>query len=191
MVAHRSGRDRHGSPPPFPKIVAAAPGANGRGVRRDGRANAPLMSLPAGFALGQSHIVARIGRGGMATVYRAHHAALDRDVAIKVLPDFFAEEESYRERFQQEARSVARLKHPNILNIFDYGQERGVTYLVLELVEGGTLADRLGRPIDLEDVIKVMRPIASALDYAHGEGVLHRDIKPSNILLHRDGTPGL
>jgi len=149
------------------------------------------VSLPEGFTLGPYWISGRIGRGGMATVYRAHHAALDRDVAIKVLPDFFAEEESYRERFQQEARSVARLKHPNILNIFDYGQERGVTYLVLELVEGGTLADRLGHPIDLEEVIKVMRPIASALDYAHGEGVLHRDIKPSNILLHRDGTPVL
>ena len=149
------------------------------------------MSLPEGFVLGPYWISGRIGRGGMATVYRAHHAALDRDVAIKVLPDFFAEEEAYRERFQQEARSVARLKHPNILNIFDFGQERGITYLVLELVEGGTLADRLGHPIDLEDVIKIMRPIASALDYAHSQGILHRDIKPSNILLHRDGTPVL
>ena len=149
------------------------------------------MSLPEGFTLGPYWISGRIGRGGMATVYRAHHAALDRDVAIKVLPDFFAEEEAYRERFQQEARSVARLKHPNILNVFDFGQEHGVTYLVLELVEGGTLADRLGHPIDLEDVIRIMRPIAGALDYAHSQGILHRDIKPSNILLHRDGTPVL
>jgi putative two-component system response regulator len=149
------------------------------------------MSLPEGFTLGPYQIVARIGRGGMATVYKAHHAALDRDVAIKVLPDFFAEDEAYRERFQQEARSVAHLKHPNILNVFDFGQERGITYLVLELVEGGTLADRLGRPVHLEDVIRIMRPIASALDHAHSQGVLHRDIKPSNILLHRDGTPVL
>jgi putative two-component system response regulator len=149
------------------------------------------MSLPEGYTLGSYQITNRIGRGGMATVYRAHHTALDRDVAIKVLPDFFAEEEAYRERFQQEARSVARLKHPNILNIFDFGQEHGVTYLVLELVEGGTLADRLGHPVDLEDVIRIMRPIASALDYAHNQGILHRDIKPSNILLHRDGTPVL
>ena len=149
------------------------------------------MSLSEGFQLGPYRIRDRIGRGGMATVYRAHHAALDRDVAIKVLPDFFAEDESYRERFQQEARSVARLKHPNILNVFDFGQEWGVTYLVLELVEGGTLAERLGRPIDLEDVIRFMRPIAGALDYAHSQGVLHRDIKPSNILVHRDGTPVL
>jgi cyclic di-GMP phosphodiesterase len=149
------------------------------------------VSLPDGFALGPYRIVTRIGRGGMATVYRAHHGALDRDVAIKVLPDFFAEDEGYRERFQQEARSVARLKHPNILNVFDFGQERGITYLVLELVEGGTLAERLGRPMDLEEVVRIMKPIASALDHAHAQGILHRDIKPSNILIHRDGTPVL
>jgi len=124
-------------------------------------------------------------------VYKAHHWALDRDVAIKVLPDFFAEDEGYRERFQQEARSVAKLKHPNILNVFDFGQETGITYLVLELVEGGTLAERLGRPMDLEDVVRILRPIASALDYAHSQGIVHRDIKPSNILIHRDGTPVL
>src|SRR5258708_12902108 len=99
----------------------------------------------------------------MATVYRAHHAALERDVAIKVLPDFFAEDEGYRERFQQEARSVARLKHPNILNVFDYGQENGITYLVLELVEGGTLSDPPGSPIDLHDSLRLFRPIANAL----------------------------
>jgi len=149
------------------------------------------VTLAGGFTLGQYRIVARIGRGGMATVYRAHHAALERDVAIKVLPDFFAEDEGYRERFQQEARSIARLKHPNILNVFDFGQERGITYLVLELVEGGTLAERLGRPMDLHEVIRIIRPIASALDHAHAQGVLHRDIKPSNILIHRDGTPVL
>jgi putative two-component system response regulator len=149
------------------------------------------MSLPAGFALGQYRIVAPIGRGGMATVYKAHHGALDRDVAIKVLPDFFAEDEGYRERFLLEARSVAKLNHPNILSVFDFGQERGITYLVLELVEGGTLQERLGRPMDLEDVVRILRPIASALDYAHAQGVVHRDIKPSNILMHRDGTPVL
>jgi putative two-component system response regulator len=149
------------------------------------------MRLVDGFALGQYRIVAPIGRGGMATVYRAHHGALDRDVAIKVLPDFFAEEESYRLRFQQEARSVARLKHSNILNVFDYGQEDGVTYLVLELVEGGTLGERLGSPMELEDVVRLLRPIANALDHAHSQNILHRDIKPSNILIQKDGTPVL
>ncbi len=149
------------------------------------------MTLADGFTLGQYRIVACIGRGGMATVYRARQASLDRDVAIKVLPDFFAEDEGYRERFQQEAKSIARLKHPNILNVFDFGQERGITYLVLELVEGGTLSERLGRPMDLQEAVRIIRPIASALDHAHAQGVLHRDIKPSNILIHRDGTPVL
>jgi len=125
----------------------------------------------------------------MATVYRAHHTGLDRQVAIKVLPEFFAEEDSYLQRFQQEARMVARLKHPNILGVFDFGQEQGITYLVLELVEGGTLEDQLGRPMDLEQVVRILRPVSSALDYAHARGVLHRDIKPSNILMQKDGTP--
>ena len=149
------------------------------------------MSLAPGTALGSYQIVEEIGRGGMATVYKAHHLGLDRFVAIKVLPDFFAEDEDYRDRFQQEARSIARLKHPNILSVFDFGQERGITYLVLELVSGGTLSDRLGGQMDLQEVVAFLRPLAGALDHAHSQGVLHRDIKPSNILLHRDGTPVL
>jgi len=149
------------------------------------------MKLQDGSSLGSYKIIGRIGRGGMATVYRAYHPALDRYVAIKALPDFFADDPLYRERFQQEARSVARLKHPNILEIYDFGYEDGLAYLVLELVEGGTLADRLGRPMDLRDAVAVLEQIAGALDYAHREGILHRDIKPSNILLHVDGTPVL
>ena len=149
------------------------------------------MSVAEGTFVGPYRIVDRIGRGGMATVYRAHHPALDRFVAIKVLPEFFAEDESYRERFQLEAQSVARLNHPNILSAFDFGQDRGVPYLVMELVEGGTLADRMGNPMELQQVVRLLRPIASALDYAHANGVLHRDIKPSNILIRPDGTPVL
>ncbi len=141
--------------------------------------------------LGSYKIIERIGRGGMASVYRAYHPALDRYVAIKALPDFFADDPLYRERFQQEARSVARLKHPNILEIYDFGYEDGLAYLVLELVEAGTLADRLGRPLELRDALGILDQLAGALDYAHREGILHRDIKPSNILLHRDGTPVL
>jgi len=149
------------------------------------------MSLGPGVPLGPYLIVERIGRGGMATVYKAYHSALDRYVAIKVLPEFFAEEEEYRERFQQEALSVARLRHPNILTVYDFGQERGIAYLALELISGGTLADRLGTRIEIHETVALLKPIADALDYAHTNGVLHRDIKPSNILLHREGTPVL
>ena len=149
------------------------------------------MNVREGITLGAYNVLERIGRGGMATVFRAHHVGLDRYVAIKVLPDFFAEEEVYRERFQHEARSIGRLKHPNILEVFDFGQEDGVTYIVMELVEGGTLEDRIGSPMELEDVVSILEPLAAALDYAHAHGILHRDIKPSNILLQTDGTPVL
>jgi serine/threonine protein kinase len=149
------------------------------------------MSVREGMTLGSYRVLERIGRGGMASVFRAHHVGLDRYVAIKVLPDFFAEEEVYRERFEHEAKAIGRLKHPNILEVFDFGQDDGVTYIVTELVEGGTLEDRLGAPMELEDVVRTLEPLASALDYAHARGILHRDIKPSNILLHTDGTPVL
>ncbi len=149
------------------------------------------MKVQDGVTLGSYRIMERIGRGGMAAVYRAYHPALDRYVAVKVLPEVLAEDPEYRERFQQEARSVAHLKHPNILEVFDFGYEDGVSYLVLELVEGGTLADRLGKPMELREVIRLLEQVAGALDHAHAQGVLHRDIKPSNILLHSDGTPAL
>ncbi len=146
------------------------------------------MTVQPGAQLGPYQIVDRIGRGGMALVFRAYHAGLDRHVAVKVLPDFYAEDESYRLRFQQEARSVARLKHPNILEVFDFGYEQDVAYLVLELVEGGTLADRLGTPMPLDEVVRILKQVAAALDYAHQQGIVHRDIKPSNVLMHKDGT---
>jgi putative two-component system response regulator len=149
------------------------------------------MNIREGMALGPYRVMERIGRGGMATVHRAYHLGLDRYVAIKVLPDFFAEDPEYRERFQQEARSVARLKHPNILEVFDFGYEQGLAYLVLELVEGGTLSDRVGTPMDLREAVHTLDQLAGALDHAHANGILHRDIKPSNILLHKDGTPVL
>ncbi|HEX9526466.1 MAG TPA: serine/threonine-protein kinase, partial [Streptosporangiaceae bacterium] len=136
------------------------------------------MSAHAGSTLGAYRLMERIGRGGMASVYRAYHDALDRLVAVKVLPEFFAEDAIYRERFQHEAWSVARLRHPNILQVFDFGSEDGVPFIVMELVEGGTLADRLGAPMPLDAAISLLEPVAAALDYAHSRGVLHRDIKP-------------
>src|SRR5262249_563217 len=127
----------------------------------------------------------------MASVYRAYHPALDRYVAIKVLPDFFADDPLYRERFQQEARSVARLKHPNILEVFDFGYEEGIAYLVLELIEGGTLADRIGKPMALRAVVPMLTHPAGAPDPAHQPAVMPRDIKPSNTLVRTAGTPVL
>jgi putative two-component system response regulator len=147
------------------------------------------MNVQEGSTLGPYRLMERVGRGGMASVYRAYHPALDRYVAIKVLPDFFADEPGYRERFQQEARSVARLKHQNILEIFDYGYDDGTPYLVLELIDGGTLADRVGKPMELREVVRLLEPLGSALDHAHAHGILHRDIKPSNVLITREGTP--
>jgi putative two-component system response regulator len=147
------------------------------------------VNLDEGTTLGPYRIIECIGRGGMATVYKAHHPALDRYVAIKVLPDFFAEDERYMERFLLEARSIARLKHPNILDVYDFGREGNITYLVLELVGGGTLAERLGRQMHIQQVAAILGPVGSALDHAHSQGVLHRDIKPSNILFHHDRSP--
>jgi putative two-component system response regulator len=149
------------------------------------------MMLREGAALGPYRIVERIGHGGMGSVYKAYHAPLDRFVAIKVLPQDLSEEPSFLERFRLEATSVARLKHPNILSVYDFGEQTGVPYLVLELVHGGTLEERMNGPMDLHEVVCLLGPIANALDYAHSEGVVHRDIKPSNILIHRDGTPTL
>ena len=149
------------------------------------------MDVREEVSVGAYELLERIGRGGMATVYRAYHPALDREVAVKILPEFFAEDPEYRARFQHEARSVARLKHPNILDVFDFGYEDGVPFIVMEIIEGGTLADSLGAPLPLEDVLAVLEPLGRALDYAHSRGVLHRDIKPSNVLMRKDGTPVL
>jgi serine/threonine-protein kinase len=127
----------------------------------------------------------------MATVYKAYEEPLTRHVAIKVLPEFFAEDKDYRVRFQVEAVAVAKLRHNNILTVFAYGEEEGVPYIVCEFVDGGTLADRLDGIMAIGDALLVLTPVASALDYAHSQGVLHRDIKPSNIMLLGDGTPVL
>ena len=127
----------------------------------------------------------------MATVYKAHQAALARYVAIKVLPEFLASEEGFTERFQQEAQAVAKLRHPNILAVFDYGDFEGTAYIVNEFVDGGTLSDQLGSPLPMDYVANSLMPIASALDYAHSRSILHRDIKPTNILMTMDGTPVL
>jgi hypothetical protein len=150
-----------------------------------------MLELAPGTALGAYVITARIGRGGMASVYQAHHPALDRDVAIKVLWESLADQPGFLERFRREARAASRLRHPNILTVYDFGEDAGIAYMVTELLPGGSLADRLGRPLPFTDVLRVIRGIGSALDAAHGAGLIHRDVKPSNILLTRDGEPVL
>src|SRR5689334_12475137 len=125
------------------------------------------MELVPGAQLGQYRIVEQVGRGGMATVYRAFQPALNRDVAIKVLPAFYAEDPQFLERFRQEAQTVSQLRHPNILSVFDFGQQDDTTYMVSEFLSGGTLADRLGQPLPVAQAVELLGPIAAALDYAH------------------------
>ena len=149
-----------------------------------GEVNANLI----GQNLGPYRIVEQIGRGGMATVYKAYEPALDRYVAIKVLPPYFAHDPSFAARFDREAKAVARLDHPNILPIYNFGQENGLSYIVMRFVGEGTLKDRMGAPLDLETALDILRQIAQALDYAHCQGVIHRDIKPSNVLIAEGHT---
>jgi serine/threonine protein kinase/ATP/maltotriose-dependent transcriptional regulator MalT len=136
-----------------------------------------------GQTLGQYHIVETIGRGGMATVFKARQATLERFVAVKVLMPQQAGTPEFRERFIREAKAVAQLNHPNILPIIDYGQSDDLIYIVMKYVGGGTLADRLKHPIDLATTTRFITQLAGALDHAHGRGILHRDVKPSNVLL--------
>ena len=145
------------------------------------------MKIAAGVHLGPYEVVEQVGRGGMATVFKAYQPALERMVAIKVLPEFLADDPQFRERFRREAVSIAKLRHPGILAVFDHGEFEGQPYIVTEFVEGGTFADQLGKPITLGYALEVLRSVASALDYAHRNGVIHRDIKPSNILMTKDG----
>lgn len=150
-----------------------------------------MISLE-GQTLGPYRIVEQIGRGGMATVYKAYHARLDRTVAIKIMHQAHLQDESFLARFEREAQIVARLEHPHIVPIYDFADYNGQPYLVMKFVEGQTLKSLLtARPLTLEEILWIMPPIADALDYAHRQDVLHRDIKPSNILLDTNGTPYL
>ena len=150
------------------------------------------MKIAAGVEIGPYHVVEQVGRGGMATVFKAYQPALERYVAIKVLPEFLAEEPDFRERFRREAFSIAKLRHPGILSVFDHGEFEGQPYIVTEFVEGGTFQQQLaGKPITVQQTLEVLQPIAAAIDYAHERGVLHRDIKPSNILITKEGAPVL
>ena len=149
----------------------------------------PLMSLIPGHKLGPHEIVAPLGAGGMSEVYRARDTRLGRDVAVKILPAEFSKDAVRKQRFEREAKTISGLNHPNICVLYDVGHQDGVDYLVMECVEGETLAKRLEKgPLALEQVLKYGAQIADALDKAHRSGVVHRDLKPGNIMLTATGA---
>jgi serine/threonine protein kinase/Tol biopolymer transport system component len=147
------------------------------------------MTLAAGTKLGPYEITGSIGAGGMGEVYRAKDKRLDRIIAIKVLPDHLASRAELRERFDREARTVASLNHPHICTLYDIGNQDGTDFLVMEYLEGETLAERLKKgPLPIAQALQYAIEIADALDKAHRKGITHRDLKPGNIMLTKSGT---
>ena len=146
------------------------------------------MAIQIGQQLGSLEVTALLGKGGMGEVYRARDTKLKRDVAIKILPDEFARDADRVSRFQREAEVLASVNHPNIAAIYDLQETRGSRYLVLELVEGETLADRIARgPIPVEEALNIAKSICEALEAAHEKGIIHRDLKPANVKITPDG----
>ena len=147
------------------------------------------MALEVGSRLGHYNVTALIGEGGMGQVYQATDTTLDRDVALKVLPDAFTADPDRLARFEREAKVLASLNHPNIGAIYGLEKSGDTRALVLELIEGPTLADRIKRgPIPLDEALPIAKQIAEALEAAHEAGVIHRDLKPANIKVRDDGT---
>ena len=147
------------------------------------------MPVTEGHRLGPYEIVSSLGAGGMGEVWRARDTRLGRDVAIKILPDGFAQNETFRARFEQEARTISSLNHTNICTLFDVGHETGTHYLVMELLDGESLADRIARgPLPPDQVLRYGSQIADALDCAHRQGIVHRDLKPANVMLTKSGA---
>src|SRR5437879_3268303 len=147
------------------------------------------MAILSGKRLGPYEILSAIGAGGMGEVYRARDTRLERTVAVKILPDHLSDRAELRERFEREARTVASLNHPHLCTLYDVGHRDGTDFLVMEHLEGETLADRLKKgPLPLEQVLQHAIEIADALDKAHRKGVTHRDLKPGNIMLTKSGT---
>src|SRR6266567_7148684 len=142
-----------------------------------------MMTPP--YTIAHYRVISKLGEGGMGAVYRATDTKLNRDVAIKVLPEAFAQDADRMARFTREAQVLASLNHPNIATI--HGVEERA--LVMELVPGPTLAERIAQgPIPLEEALPIARQIAEALEYAHEHGVVHRDLKPANIKITEEGT---
>ena len=147
------------------------------------------MALQPGTRLGAYEVIALLGAGGMGQVYRARDSRLDRDVALKVLPDSFAVDGDRVMRFTREAKTLAALNHPHIAHVYDAGQDRALCYIAMELAAGEDLAARLSRgPIPIREALSLARQIADALAAAHEVGVVHRDLKPANVIVRDDGT---
>jgi serine/threonine-protein kinase len=143
-----------------------------------------------GQSIGGYQLTEEIGRGGSAVVYRAYQAQLERWVAIKLLEVKGSGGKQFLNRFRHEARAIATLRHPNILNIYDYGEDKGCAYIVMEYVEGGALSRRItGEPFSVSDALNLVIPIGDALAYAHSQKIIHQDVRPSNVLLIRPDWP--
>ena len=147
------------------------------------------MPLTPGTKLGPYEIQSPLGSGGMGEVYRAKDTRLDRSIAIKILPAHLSSDPARKQRFEREARTVSGLNHPNICTLHDVGSHDGLDYIVMECIEGESLAQRLEKgPMLANQVIKIGAELADALDKAHRHGVVHRDLKPANIMLTKSGA---
>jgi eukaryotic-like serine/threonine-protein kinase len=147
--------------------------------------------IPQGTQIGSYVVESFLGRGGMGVVYKAYHPRLDRWSAIKLLPPFQTSNDA-RERFEREARAVARLRHRHILSVFDFGEFAGQPYMVVEYMPNGSLSERMPKaPLTVPQALSLLRPLGEALDHAHTQGVLHRDVKPANVFLDSELQPVL
>src|SRR5262245_14348430 len=147
------------------------------------------MTLSPGLRLGPYEILSPLGAGGMGEVYRARDTRLDRTVAVKVLPAAMSSSPEVRQRFEREARTISQLSHPHICALYDVGREGETEYLVMELLEGETLSDRLAKgALPPEQTLRFGQEIADALDKAHRQGIVHRDLKPGNVMLTKSGV---
>jgi tRNA A-37 threonylcarbamoyl transferase component Bud32 len=190
-------REMDDQPQPFSDAFAAFLERERRKVRSisGGEQSTTLRDLT-GKTLGSYRVLEPIGRGGMAEVYKGYHPMLDRYVAIKVLLAHLVNDSAFAERFQREAAAVARLRHHHIVQVHDFGIHDGVTYMVMEFIQGQTLKERLtalrlkSERLSASEVLALTNELASALDHAHANGLVHRDVKPANILLREGATDG-